>query len=332
MKYSVLVFGYSGLVGRTVLEILQNREFPVSSIYLVASNKSVGKKINFNKNEITIISVEDSLKLSSLNYVFFCSSSSLSKKYTNKYLETYPNVYFIDNSSYWRMNPKVPIIIPPINSSLLQSNNRIFANSNCTTSGLVLFLNPIKDCIKEIDIVSMQSCSGSGYKGNYHLEDERNLVKNKRIYYECSIDQNLIPKIGEYTHNNINNRDNVDTDEEMKLLQETNKILGTNIDITATCIRCPIYRCHSLAVTIRTKTEVELSWIEKQLEKQDGLIYSNTQYFTPKDTISSYDVYVSRLRCSGKKISAFITFDNLYRGASWNSVDIAENLNKLMSR
>ena len=283
----------------------------------------------------TIVSATQSFALPKLDLVFFCSSATLSEEYSPKYLEFYPNVYVIDNSSCWRMNPKVPIIIPPINKNLLtvspQSQDRyetrIFANSNCTTSGLVLFLNPISEYVSEVHIVSIQSCSGSGYKGNNQLEDERNGIQEIRKYYECPIDQNLIPKIGDYTHNQVQKRQTLcDTGEEMKLVLETNKILETEYFITATCIRCPIYRGHSLAITVKTTTELDKEWVEDRLRKQKGLVYSNEEFFTPKHAFEKYDVYVSRLRCSGNTISAFITFDNLYRGASWNSVDIAEHL------
>ena len=333
---SVLIFGCSGLVGKTLLHILEKRLYPIGSLTLVASKKSVGKHMFFRNKKHTIISATQSLALPNLDLVFFCSSATLSEEYTPKYIEYYPKVYVIDNSSCWRMNPLVPIIIPPINKNLLivspqsqqdRYETRIFANSNCTTSGLVLFLNTITEYVSEVHIVSIQSCSGSGYKGNNQLEDERSGIQEVRKYYECDIDQNLIPKIGDYAHNPVQKRKTLcDTGEELKLVLETNKILETDYFITATCIRCPIYRGHSLAITVKTNTELDKKWVEERLRAQKGLVYSNEEFFTPKYAFEKYDVYVSRLRCSGNTISAFITFDNLYRGASWNSVDIAEHL------
>lgn len=323
---NILIFGSTGLVGKVLIDLIESRNLPVNNITLVASDKSKGKIIKINEKNYNVINSTKSLELTNLDIIFFCASSTLAKQYCPKYLENNQNCFIIDNSSHYRLDPNVDIVIPPINKLLLKTGKRIISNSNCTTSGLIMAIYKLhKFGFKNIIISSFQSVSGSGYNGLNQLLRERLGENEINPIYPHNIHNNVIPLIGKLNENGV-------TSEEEKLINETKKILKDNsINITATCVRIPIEFCHSLSVTITFKNSVSLNEIKSCLNDQKELILTS-DIITPLDIKNKNDVFVCRLRKDTNQkntYNMFIIFNNLFRGASLNSIQIAEELIKL---
>ena len=323
---NILIFGSTGLVGKVLIDLIESRNLPVNNITLVASEKSKGKITKINEKNYIVINPTDSLELTNLDIIFFCASSTLAKQYCPKYLENNQNCFIIDNSSHYRLDSNVDIIIPPINKLLLKTGKRIISNSNCTTSGLIMAIYKLhKFGLKNIIISSFQSVSGSGYNGLNQLLRERLEEDETNPIYPHHIHNNIIPLIGKLNKEGI-------TSEEEKLINETKKILKDNsINITATCVRVPIEFCHSLSITITFKNSVSLNEIKSCLNDQEELILTS-DIITPLDIKNKNDVFVCRLRKDinqKKTYNMFIIFNNLFRGASLNSIQIAEELIKL---
>jgi aspartate-semialdehyde dehydrogenase len=322
----ILIFGCTGLVGKVLIDLIKARNFSLTQVILVASLKSKGKKIKVKDIEYEVMSANDSLKIIDIDIIFFCSSATLAKKYCPLYLKNNEKCFIIDNSSYYRLNDSVDIIIPPVNRDLLKMGKRIISNSNCTTAGLIMAIYKLNDFgIKRMIITSFQSVSGSGYSGLNQLirEQQDNVIENPE--YCKQIHNNVIPLIGTLNSKNI-------TSEEEKLIYETRKILKKkNIKIIATCVRVPIDFCHSLSVNITFSNDISLTDIKERMNSQEGLILINDDIITPIDIKDKHDVFVCRLRkndCLKNSYSMFITFNNLFRGASLNSIQIAEELLK----
>lgn len=322
----ILIFGCTGLVGKVLIDLIKERNFNCTHITLVASAKSKGKKIKVKNVEYEVISAIDSLKIIDLDIIFFCSSATLAKKYCPLYLKNNENCFIIDNSSYYRLNDSVDIIIPPVNKELLKMGKRIISNSNCTTAGLIMAIYKLNDFgIKKMIITSFQSVSGSGYSGLNQLirEQQDNVIENPE--YCKQIHNNIIPLIGSLNSENI-------TSEEEKLIYETRKILkNNNIKVISTCVRVPIDFCHSLSVNITFNNDVLIKDIRERMESQEELILINDDIITPIDIKDKHEVFVCRLRkdnCLKNTYSMFIIFNNLFRGASLNSIQIAEGLLK----
>ena len=319
---NILIFGCTGLVGKTLIKLIELRDFKCNRITLVASTKNKGTFLNVQGNTCIIVEPADTIKLMDLDIIFFCSSSELASKYCPIYLQNNTNCFVIDNSSYYRLHSDIDIIIPPLNKHLLNNNKRIISNSNCTTSGLVMSIYNLQIYgIKQINITSLQSVSGSGYNGINQLNNEQQKKEVLHKAYSKNIYNNVIPLIGE-----LNSEI---TTEEMKLIQETKKILNNkNIHITALCIRIPIEYCHSLVVNITFENNVTIDELKKEMKKQKGLILMDN-IITPQEILNENDVYVCRLRKDAIRnncFSMFITFNNVLRGASLNSIEIAEEL------
>jgi aspartate-semialdehyde dehydrogenase len=320
---NTLIFGCTGLVGKVLIDLIQSRKFPITHVTLVASSKSKGKILKIYNKEYKIIDAEESLTITNLDIIFFCSSSSLAKIYCPKYLENNTNCFIVDNSSHFRLDPNVDIIIPPVNQNLLHFGKRIISNSNCTTSGLIMAIFNLKEFdIKKLNIVSLQSVSGSGYNGLNQLLSERQDGICQNPVYDAQIYNNVIPLIGSLNDLNI-------TTEEAKLVYETKKILNNdNIIISAMCTRIPTEFCHSLVVQITFQKEISIQDIKEKMNEQDDLIISD-QMITPFEIKQKNEVFVYRLRkdeALENTFSMFITFNNLFRGASLNSIQIAEKL------
>lgn len=317
---NILIFGCTGLVGKVLIDLIESRNFQFNNITLVASKKSKGKILKIKGMNIIIQEVEDTLNLNNLDFIFFCSSNDLASKYCNIYLKNNKNCYIIDNSSFYRLNPQVDIIIPPINKHLLDNNKRIISNSNCTTSGLVMVIYHLRDYgIKKINITSLQSVSGSGYSGINQLNAERNNLDSHDKCYDKNIYNNVIPLIGSCNDSQ--------TTEELKLVNETRKILNNyDIEITTFCVRVPIEYGHSLVVNMELEKNIEVEDIKYILSDKEGLLVHN-EYVTPNEIINDDNVHVSRLKKDKDfNYSMFITFNNLLRGASLNSIEIAESI------
>ena len=326
---NILVFGCTGLVGKVLIDLIHSRNYKYNDIILVASSKSENKKVVIADKEYSIITAETSLKYNNIDIIFFCSSSLLAEKYIPEYLKNNLNCVVIDNSSHYRLKSDIDIIIPPINKHLLKSGKRVISNSNCTTSGLILAIYKLKKFeIQEITITSLQSCSGSGYDGVNQLIQEQNKNKVTSQCYKHQIYENVIPKIGNINITGI-------TTEEEKLIYETKKILMDNtIKISAMCIRVPIKFCHSLSIKIKLGKQTTVKEIINELKTQSGLTLSNdkNEIYTPLNVKDKYDVFISRIRKDiefKNTFSMFICFNNLYRGASLNSIEIAEALNDI---
>jgi len=323
---NILIFGCTGLVGKVLIDLIHSRNFPIKNVTLIASSKSKGKIIKIYDKEYKIIEASKSLTITNLDIIFFCSSSSLSQKYCPKYLENNQGCFIIDNSSYYRQNANVDIIIPPVNSNLLKFGKRIISNSNCTTSGLIMAIFKLKEFeIQKINIVSLQSVSGSGYNGLNQLLSERHDGTCQNPTYNKQIYNNVIPLIG-----GLNDMD-IST-EELKLIDETRKILNNdNIKITAMCTRIPIEFCHSLIVSIQFKKDSTINEIKNKMREQKDLVISDN-IITPAEIKQKNEVFICRLRKEENlenTYSMFITFNNLFRGASLNSIQIAEKLLEL---
>ena len=323
---NILIFGSTGLVGKVLIDLIEIINLTVNNITLVSSDKSKVKIIKINEKNYNVINSTKSLELTNLDIIFFCASSTLAKQYCPKYLENNQNCFIIDNSSHYRLDPNVDIVIPPINKLLLKTGKRIISNSNCTTSGLIMAIYKLhKFGFKNIIISSFQSVSGSGYNGLNQLLRERLGENEINPIYPHNIHNNVIPLIGKLNENGV-------TSEEEKLINETKKILKDNsINITATCVRIPIEFCHSLSVTITFKNSVSLNEIKSCLNDQEELILTS-DIITPLDIKNKNDVFVCRLRKDinqKKTYNMFIIFNNLFRGASLNSIQIAEELIKL---
>ena len=322
----ILIFGCTGLVGKVLIDLIQSRKFPIINVTLVASSKSIGKILKIYDKEYKIIDADESLTITNLDIIFFCSSSSLAKKYCPQYLQNNTGCFIIDNSSHYRLDPNVDIIIPPINKNLLHSGKQIISNSNCTTSGLIMAIFNLKEFgIRKLHIVSLQSVSGSGYNGLNQLLSERQDGTCQNPIYDSQIYNNVIPLIGKLNDMNI-------TTEETKLIDETKKILKNyDIQITSMCTRIPIEFCHSLVVQITFEQDVTIEDIKNKMKTQNDLVISD-QMITPFEIKQRNEVFICRLRKDEileNTYSMFITFNNLFRGASLNSIQIAEELIKI---
>jgi aspartate-semialdehyde dehydrogenase len=276
-KKKVAVVGASGLVGRTMLKILEERNFPVSELLPVASEKSVGKKITFKGKSYKIISLKDAV-VSKPDIVLFSAGGKVSLEWAPLFAKTGSTV--IDNSSAWRMDPFKKLVVPEINGSILTKRDRIIANPNCSTIQMVMALYPLHDKfkIKRIVVSTYQSVTGTGKKAVDQLMNERKGIKGE-MAYAYPIDLNLIPQIDVFLDNGY-------TKEEMKMVNETRKILGDqSIGITATTVRAPVMGGHSESVNVEFRKEYTLEKVRKLLFETPGVVlqddFKNAVYPMP---------------------------------------------------
>ena len=328
MKLAVV--GATGMVGNIMLQILSERKFPYSNLILVASEKSVGKKITYNEKIHEVISLKSAIDLSP-DLALFSAGGETSLKWAPKFAEKGCTV--IDNSSAWRMDPSKKLIIPEINANILNSQDKIIANPNCSTIQLLMAIAPIhmRYEIERMVISTYQSITGTGVKAVKQLENELNGEKGE-MAYPYPILKNAIPHCDVFQENGY-------TREEMKLVNETHKILNNyNIGVTATAVRIPVVGGHSESVNITLKNNASVDEIKRLLNSTDGIIVkdnpANNSYPMPICSEGSDNVYVGRIRKDFSKTNSFnlwIVSDNLRKGAATNTVQIAEFLiqNKL---
>jgi len=328
----IAVVGATGLVGSVMLELLEKRNFPVSELIPVASEKSAGKKILFKGKEHTVCSVQEALAKKP-NIALFSAGGNTSLELAPKFSEI--GTFVIDNSSAWRMHPHVNLVVPEINGSLIGKEDKIIANPNCSTIQMVLALNPLhkKYKIKRIVVSTYQSVSGTGVKAVTQLSNERNGI-NGEMAYKYQIDKNLIPQIDVFLENGY-------TKEEEKMINETRKILGDNsINITSTCVRVPVVGGHSESVNIEFENDFVLNDIFEILSKTEGVIVkddvANFEYPMPIFAEGKDEVFVGRIRrdeSQKNSLNLWIVADNLRKGAATNAIQIAEYLvkNKIIS-
>lgn len=320
----VAVVGATGMVGNVMLDVLQEMDFPISQLIPVASEKSVGKKITYNGNYYSVVSLETAVSLKP-DIAIFSAGGETSLQWAPKFAKVGTTV--IDNSSAWRMDPTKKLIVPEINGHLLTKEDKIIANPNCSTIQLVMVLAPLhnKYGIKRVVVSTYQSITGTGVKAVQQMENERNGITGE-MAYKYPIDKNCIPQCDVFTDNGY-------TKEEMKLTNETKKILDTKINVTATAVRVPVVGGHSEAVNIEFETDFDISDVRTILQKTPGItIQDNLDTFTypmPKYAEGKNDVFVGRLRRDESQpntINLWIVADNLRKGAATNAVQIAQRL------
>jgi len=327
----IAVVGATGLVGTVMLQVLEERNFPFTELLLVASEKSVGKTITFKGNDYSIIGLQDAIDQKP-DIALFSAGGTISKKWAPKFAEVGTTV--VDNSSTWRMDPAKKLIVPEINAVELSKEDKIIANPNCSTIQMVVALAPLhkKYKIKRLVVSTYQSITGSGIKAVHQLENE---YKNKKgeMAYPYPIHRNAIPHCDVFEENGY-------TKEEMKLVNETKKILGDrSISITATAVRIPVVGGHSESINIEFENEFDVSEVRKILHDSPGItvqdnLDTNT-YPMPIYAEGKDDVFVGRIRrdeSQEKTINMWVVSDNLRKGAATNTIQIAEYLiaNKLV--
>ena len=322
MKLAII--GATGMVGVQILNILQERKFKYTELILVASEKSIGKKIRINNQSFTVMSLEEMI-LSQPDLALFCAGSEISKIWAPRLAEKGCKV--IDNSSYWRMSANNKLIIPEINGEQLMQSDMIISNPNCSTIQLLMAVAPLheKFNIERIVVSTYQSVTGTGKKAVDQLENEERGVYGEMVYPH-PIYRNALPHIDVF-------EDNGYTKEEMKIVNETHKILDKNIMITATAVRIPVEGGHCESVNIKFSKEASLDDIRKTLESNKGLIVlddvKNNTYPMPINSKGKDEVFIGRIRkdfSQEKTINMWIVSDNLRKGAATNTIQIAEYL------
>ena len=321
----IAVVGATGLVGTKMLEILAERNFNVTQLILVASEKSVGKLVTYNSVTYPIVSMQTAIDLKP-QIAIFSAGGDTSLLWAPKFAEVGTTV--IDNSSAWRMNPNNKLIVPEINANTLTAADKIIANPNCSTIQLVVAINQLhkKFVINRIVVSTYQSVTGTGKNAVDQLNNERNGIKGP-MAYKYKIDLNAIPQIDVFTNNGY-------TKEEMKMVNETKKIMGDNtIKLTATTVRIPVMGGHSESVNIEFKNNITLQQIIETLQTTEGVVVQNNienqQYPMPLTAHNKDAVFVGRIRLDDTQpntINAWIVSDNLRKGAATNAVQIAEYL------
>jgi len=321
----VAVVGVTGLVGTVMCRVLEERNFPVSEFLPVASARSVGKSITFKGKEHTVISMEDAISQAP-DIAIFSAGGGISKAWAPKFAEVGTTV--IDNSSAWRMDETKKLIVPEVNANDLTEKDKIIANPNCSTIQMVLALLPIhRDYgIERLVISTYQSVTGTGVAAVKQMEDERNGIESEKVYPH-QIDRNVLPHGGDFGDNGY-------TSEEMKLVNETRKILGDNdIKVTATVVRVPVVGGHSEAINVETKQSFEVNDVLTALEETPGITIqddpANNVYPMPLNAHGKDDVFVGRIRRDISRDNAldmWVVSDNLRKGAATNAVQIAEYL------
>ncbi len=321
----VAVVGATGMVGNVMLNVLKERNFPITELIPVASERSVGKKVSYNNKEYTIVSMQDAVNAKP-DVALFSAGGNTSLEWAPKFAEAGTTV--IDNSSAFRMDQNKALVVPEINASTLSKSDKIIANPNCSTIQMVLALAPLHKAykIKRIVVSTYQSISGTGVKAVKQLENEINGVKGE-MAYAYPIHKNAIPQCDVFEENGY-------TKEEMKLVRETQKILNDKtIAVTATAVRIPTAGGHSEAVNVEFENDFDLTAVRKMLHETSGItLQDNTDvnlYPMPMYANGKDDVFVGRLRRDGSQpntLNMWIVADNLRKGAATNTVQIAEYL------
>ncbi len=321
---NIAIVGATGLVGQVILEILEKFEFDFDNIYAIASKKSIGKSIKFRDQEITIISIENSVE-KEIDVAIFSAGKELSLKWAPIFVAK--GIYVIDNSSAWRMDETKKLIVPEINGHTLERNDKIIPNPNCSTIQMVMAIHSIhaKYNILRIIVSTYQSISGTGRKAIAQLEGEQNSVETEKVY-PYQIYKNAIPHCDEFEKNGY-------TKEEMKLVNETNKILDSNISITATAVRLPISGGHSESINLTLENQFKIDDIKSIIKNSKGVILednpSENLYPMPLSSKGKDEVYVGRVRRDNScenSLNMWVVSDNLRKGAATNTLQIMKLL------
>jgi aspartate-semialdehyde dehydrogenase len=323
----IAVVGATGLVGSKMLQVLEERNFPVTELIPVASEKSIGKEITFKNKKYKVVSADDAIAVKP-DIALFSAGGGTSLALAPKFAEA--GITVIDNSSAWRMDPTKKLVVPEVNAGVLTTEDKIIANPNCSTIQMVLVLNPLhkKYNIKRVVVSTYQSVTGTGVKAVQQLENERNNVKGE-MAYKYPIDKNALPHIDVFLENGY-------TKEEMKMVNETKKIIGDNsINVTATCVRIPVVGGHSESVNIEFENDFDLNEVKEILSNSEGVVVEddvqNFIYPMPLTAHEKDETFVGRIRrdeTQPNTLNCWIVSDNLRKGAATNAVQIAEYLLK----
>ena len=320
----VAVVGATGMVGNVMLEVLKEQNFPVTELIPVASEKSVGKTIEYNGSSYNVVGLQTAVDMKP-NVAIFSAGGETSMQWAPKFAEVGTTV--IDNSSAWRMDPTKKLVVPEINGNDLTSSDKIIANPNCSTIQLVMVMAPLhkKYGIKRAIVSTYQSITGTGVKAVEQMENERSGIEGE-MAYKYPIDKNCIPQCDVFLENGY-------TKEEMKLTNETKKILDNSINVTATAVRVPVVGGHSEAVNIEFQNEFDLEDVKNLLSNTPGISLQddieNYVYPMPKYAQSKDEVFVGRIRrdeSQANTLNLWIVADNLRKGAATNAVQIANLL------
>lgn len=319
----VAVVGATGLVGCTMLRTLEERNFPVTELIPVASERSKGKKVSFKGKEYTVVTLQEAVEKRP-DIALFSAGGATSLEWAEAFASV--GTYVIDNSSAWRMHPDKKLVVPEVNAKSLNKEDKVIANPNCSTIQMVVVLKPLHDKykIKRVVVSTYQSVTGSGQKGVDHLLAERNSTALKP-FYPHAIDLNVLPHIDVF-------QDNGYTKEEMKMILETQKIMeDDSIRVSATTVRVPVMGGHSESVNIEFENDFDLSEVRALLAAAPGIIVQddpkNNVYPMPLNACGKDEVFVGRIRkdfSQENTLNCWIVADNLRKGAATNAVQIAE--------
>jgi aspartate-semialdehyde dehydrogenase len=319
----VAVIGATGLVGQKMLQVLAEQNLQIDEIIVAASDKSIGRKVTYKDQELTLISMDQAVEARP-NIAIFSAGAEVSLQYAEKFAAV--GTYVIDNSSAWRKDKNVPLVVPEINASDISVDNHIIANPNCTTICMLMALAPLhrKYNAKRLVISTYQSVSGSGQKGLNQLAMEQKGEVCDNPAYPTQIHENVIPHGGNFLENGY-------TAEEEKLVFETNKILHSDIAVTATVVRVPVYGGHSESINIEFENDFDLDEVRNILSAAPGVVlYDNPSeniYPTPVMAYDKDEVFVGRIRRDfsiDKGLNIWLVSDNIRKGAATNAVQIAK--------
>ncbi|MEG2985418.1 MAG: aspartate-semialdehyde dehydrogenase [Peptostreptococcaceae bacterium] len=326
-KVNVAIVGATGMVGRTFLKVLEERNFPIDNLYLFSSARSAGSKVNFNGKEYIVEELDENSFDRDIQIALFSAGGSISEQYAP--IAASKGVIVVDNSSAWRMDKNVPLVVPEVNPEAVKEHKGIIANPNCSTIQAMVPLKPLNDKykIKRIVYSTYQAVSGSGVKGTKDLEDGIKGLENS--FYPHPIAYNCLPHIDVFMENGY-------TKEEMKMIDETMKILNDyNLKITATTVRVPVVNGHSESINLEFEKDFDIDELKELLKSSEGLVLvddpSNNVYPTAFEFSGKDEVFVGRIRRDfslDNGINMWVVADNIRKGAATNTVQIAELLLK----
>ena len=324
-KVNVAVVGATGMVGNTFLKVLEERNFPIDKFYVFASKKSAGNEIQFNGNKYIVEELNEQSFDRDIDIALFSAGGDISLKYAP--IAASKGVIVVDNSSTWRMDPNVPLVVPEVNPDDVTWNKGIIANPNCSTIQAVVALKPLheKYKIKRIIYSTYQAVSGSGVKGVTDLEE--GLKGNPHKFYAHPIANNCLPHIDVFMENGY-------TKEEMKMIEETKKIIGDqNLKITATTVRVPVFNSHSESINVEFYNDFDVTELKELLKNSPGIIIQDDVakniYPLALDATGKDEVFIGRIRRDDSVdfgMNMWVVSDNIRKGAATNAVQIAELL------
>lgn len=324
MKYNVAVVGATGMVGRQFISILNERNFPINNLYLFSSSRSAGTTISFNNEEILVEELKtENIVNKKIDFALFSAGGSVSLEFAPTFAKS--GAIVIDNSSAWRMDPSVPLIVPEVNPEDISWHKGIIANPNCSTIQAMVALKPLDDKygLKRVVYSTYQAVSGAGLQGFNDLKDGVNNIPPKKFQYPIAY--NVIPQIDVFTENGY-------TKEEMKMINETHKILHNSaVKVTATTVRVPVFHGHSESINIEFNKPFEVEDIFNLYNNSPGVVVvddtNNNVYPMPVDIAGKDEVYIGRIRRDfsiENGINIWVVSDNIRKGAALNAIQIAE--------